>query len=862
MKKIEALFANLTEPEKLREDLKSINIEDINKYWLSGKLQQPKDEDEGNSDIKRLLLVSFAPENSLPEMQRQSPRLRTAPGYVKDFMYYRNEDNFEPAGTLTITKDFEILPLHFYPAIFEALQIKIVRIASDAYHSHFSTGKINWFKGIKVLELRGNFSGSNKFQSIPNNIDDLQDLEELTIIRTEISSVPESLFNLKNIKKLNLSGNKLTSISEKISQLTKLESIDLSQNKLEQVPDSLSALNNLTSIKVYDNPFKNISDFIAFHTYRYNYTFDDSKKQNVELKYPKNVLVINKSWLEVPLSRIEEIILTHQVKTLRVESVAMLNRILEAEAIKHFNNIICLDLQWNVWRNRQYESGLFRETEIVINLSSNDEANIKELPEGLGLMTWLEELNLKGNKLEKLPDSFFSLKKLKKLNLYGNKIKELPDLFSSFSELSYLDLGNIEFTIIPESIYGLKKLRYLNLAWNRNIADLSPAIGNLNELEELYLEANSLVEVPNELGKLNKLKKLSLNNNSLTAFPPTINNLSNLEELHVGNQKITELPNNLSGLSKLKHLNFEGAELQELTDVIGELKSIEVLNFKQNKITSISEQIKYCEKLIHFNLQRNNTLEKLPEIIGELSHLESLILYECEKINLLPASISKLKKLKVLDIGYTNFHKLPEAIFELDNLEELKLFNVPISELSSGIKKLINLKYLDLRLTKVTELPGEIGELIQLNKLHCSKLKKAIPEGFCKLNKLKELDVDFENVENPFPDKFGELSSLERLSAMSSKNLNHLPDSFGKLNNLKTLVIRNSGFKEFPLVLTELKNIGHLDLMDNPFSEVPFELTKLSSLHILYFKGNPLSKSNAMKKKCKALLPAVYFSFD
>ncbi|MFN6037970.1 MAG: hypothetical protein ACK452_05845, partial [Bacteroidota bacterium] len=95
-----------------------------------------------------------------------------------------------------------------------------------------------------------------------------------------------------------------------------------------------------------------------------------------------------------------------------------------------------------------------------------------------------------------------------------------------------------------------------------------------------------------------------------------------------------------------------------------------------------------------------------------------------------------------------------------------------------------------------------------------------------------------------------------------SKNLNHLPDSFGKLKNLKRLAMRNTIFKEFPLVLTELQNIGHLDLMDNPFSEVPTELAKMKSLHILYFDNNPLAQSAAMKKRCKALLPGVYFSFD
>jgi Leucine-rich repeat (LRR) protein len=855
MKKIEALFETLSDHQLIIDGLKTIEVEAINKYWLSGKLQQPKGEDEGKSDIKRLLLIAFSPENTLPALQRNSPRMRTAPGYISDFKYYRNEQNFEPAGTLTVTKEFEVLPSSFYAAIFEALQTKKVRIASDAYASLFTTGKINWLKGIKELELRGEY----KIFNIPEDIGDLQDLEAFTINFTEMSSIPDSFFNLKKLKYLNLRGNKFTSISEKISNLSLLENIDLSLNKLDFVPDSLSILKNLKELKVFDNPFKDITDFIALDTYRYNYVFDNQTKQNIELKYSKDVLVINKSWIEVPLTRIEEIISTHKIKTLRVESVSMLNRILEPDAVKHFSQITCLDLQWNTWRNRQYERGFFKEMEVVINLQSNDESKIKEIPEGIGLMTWLEELNLKGNKIEKLPESFFDLKKLKKLNLYGNKISELPNLFSSFNELTELNLGNIEFSVIPESIFSLKNLLYLELSSNRTVSVLSPLIANLTQLEELYLESNTLTEIPKELGDLKKLKKLALNRNELTSFPDAILNLSELEEIHIGSQKITDLPKNLSGLHKLKYLDFEEAELQLIPDSIGELKNLVSLNLKQNKITSISDSIKNCSQLTTINLQQNQLLEKLPDEIGNLTNLESLNLHYCSTLKSLPKSLSKLSKLKILDLSYTLIQELPLEIFELKSLVELKLFQLPISTLSPEIKNLENLEYLDLRLTKITELPTEIGELKKLIKLDGCNLNKPLPDSFCNLIKLKELYVNFENVEKSLPENFGNLESLENFDPGS--NLSYLPTSFGKLNNLKSLTLRNTKFTEFPLVLTELQSLGNLDLWDNNFSDVPIELTKLKSLYLLRFDNNPLSSSNSIQRKCKALLPSVEFSF-
>jgi Leucine-rich repeat (LRR) protein len=860
LRKIEELFETLSDPQLIIDGLNTIETEAINKYWLSGKLQQPRYEDAGKSDVKRLLLIAFAPENTLPAMQRYAPRLRTAPAYTSDFSSYRNQENFEPEETLTITQDFDVLPLCFYPLIYEALQTKVIRIASDAYVSHFSTGKLNWLKGIKKVELRGSFWGySKKLENLPDDIGVLQDLEELTINYTEISTLPDGLFDLKSLKKLDLKRNKLISMSNRINQLEELEYLDVCMNNLTCVPDSLNKLKKLKEIVVFDNPFKEITDCIAFHTYRYNYTFDDSYKSYVELIYPKEVLVINKSWLDVPLCRIEEIITTHQIKKLRVESVAMLNRILMPDAAGHFKDITSLDLQWNVWESYDYQHGFFKDMHFKTNIPSNDEAKIKELPEGLGLMTWLEEVNLHGNKIEVLPESFFNLKNLKKLNLNGNRIAVLPDLFASLSELTHMNLGSMEFSVIPDSIYSLKKLVHLDLSWNRNIAELSPKVGKLTNLEELYLKDNLLNELPKEFTNLTKLKKLTLNQNEFTVFPESLLNLSELEELNIGGQKITEFPNNLSGLSKLKHLNFEGAELQTVSEAIGELKNIEVLNFKQNKITSISEEIKQCSQLKNLNLEQNKLLDKLPQSIGDITKLESIHLYQCEMIQSLPASISNLSNLKILDLSYTVISELPASIFELTSLVELKLFYLPITTLTSEIKNLVNLEYLDLRLTKITELPGEIGNLQKLTKLDGAKFNKALPDSFCNLINLKELDIDFENVEKPLPENFGNLVNLESFDP--GDGLDYLPASFGKLINLKRLTIRKSKFREFPLVLTELKNIGHLDLMYNQFTDVPYELTKLKSLYLIRFDDNPLGLSNSIQKKCKALLPGVEFAF-
>ena len=860
MKKIEELFASLADHQIIIDGLSEIKVEAINKYWLGGKLQQPKGEDAATSEIKRLLLVAFAPDNSLPAMHRNAPRLRTSPTYKSDFEYYRNEQNFEPAGTLTITKEFEVIPTTFYPAIFEVLQTKIVRIASDAYDSHFSTGKIEWLKGIKVVQVRGNYFSKKKLLAIPENIGDLQDLEELSVIRTEVSAIPDSLFKLSSLRRLDLTQNGITSLDGRIANLKNLEWLDVSMNRLERIPEELEKLTSLKELFVYENPFKEINDFIAFNTYRYNLGWDAIKKVHVELKYPKNVLVINKSWLNVPLSRIEEIIAKGKVDTLRVESVAMLNRVLLPDSVKHFKNIRCLDLQWNTWSNRQYEKGFFKEMEVKVNMPSNEESKILELPEGIGLMTWLEDLNLQFNKIQKLPQGLFQLKELKRLNLYGNKLTELPDSFSGLSKLTHLNLSNIELSSIPKSIFGLSELESLNLSSNRNISELSPLIAELKNLEELDLNRNALIEIPDEIGDLKKLKRLTLSYNKLTGFPEAILNLKGLEWLEIGSQTITELPKSLKDLSSLSHLDLSFSGLKEVNDSIGDLKSLQTLNLERNDIVSISESIGKCQKLTRLNVKVNAYLDAIPESVGTLSNLEELDLYGCKKLLKFPSKGTNLTKLRILDISGSLFTELPEAIFDMNALVELRMSDVPISKLDKRIKGLVNLEYLCLFSTKISELPSEIGELKSLSKLECSTLKSPLPDSFCNLSNLKNLNVSFDMLENPLPEDFGQLKSLEDFSTWS-KNLSQLPASFGKLDNLRRLSLRYTKFETFPLVLTELNSIGHLDLMYNSFAEVPEELAKMKSLHLIHFDNNPLASSAAMKKKCAALLPGVYFSF-
>lgn len=167
----------------------------------------------------------------------------------------------------------------------------------------------------------------------------------------------------------------------------------------------------------------------------------------------------------------------------------------------------------------------------------------KQLPASMANLTKLQQLDLVClPALTEMPAVLTSLPKLERLSLVGGTgcdTMRLPyntfGVVGSLSNLRELRVRQIKtiFTF-PVEITRLRRLHYLDFS-GTNVTSLSPAIGNLTNLDTLVLDDNRLNSLPNELGNLTNLKFLSLRGNrNLRALPASLANLKNLECLALG----------------------------------------------------------------------------------------------------------------------------------------------------------------------------------------------------------------------------------------------------------------------------------------------------------------------------------------
>ncbi|XP_050349291.1 protein lap4-like isoform X8 [Nymphalis io] len=333
-------------------------------------------------------------------------------------------------------------------------------------------------------------------------------------------------------------------------------------------------------------------------------------------------------------------------------------------------------------------------------------------------------------------------------------------------------------------------------------------------LEELFLDANHIRDLPKNFFRLHRLRRLGLSDNEIHKLPPDIQNFENLVELDVSRNDIPDIPEDIKKLRALQIADFSSNPIPRLPAGFSQLRALTVLGLNDMSLTS------------------------LPSDFGSLVSLQSLELRE-NLLKSLPESLKNLTKLERLDLGDNEIEELPGFIGELPALQELWLDHNKLQYLPSEIGNLKALICLDVSENKLEKIPEEIGGLMSLTDLHLSQnMLETVPNGIGDLSKLAILKLD-QNRLHTLNENVGRCINLQEL-ILTENFLMELPKSIGNLNELTVLNVDRNSLGEIPLDIGNMTLLGVLSLRDNKLTKLPNELGNCKSLHVLDVSGNRL----------------------
>ncbi|KAL3717512.1 hypothetical protein ACJRO7_009014, partial [Eucalyptus globulus] len=157
------------------------------------------------------------------------------------------------------------------------------------------------------------------------------------------------------------------------------------------------------------------------------------------------------------------------------------------------------------------------------------------LPHSIGNLQSLKRLVMESVGISKLPQSIRGLKDLESLCLSRcSALRELPDSIGGLESLLELDLSYTKVTELPDSIGDLRKLKVIRVDHSK-IRKIPTTIGTVEKLEEFHAKKclNLEGDIPRGIGSLSFLKILNLSHTCIRSVPKTINRLSHLQELHL-----------------------------------------------------------------------------------------------------------------------------------------------------------------------------------------------------------------------------------------------------------------------------------------------------------------------------------------
>ncbi|XP_050112716.1 probable LRR receptor-like serine/threonine-protein kinase At3g47570 isoform X2 [Malus sylvestris] len=383
-----------------------------------------------------------------------------------------------------------------------------------------------------------------------------------------------------------------------------------------------------------------------------------------------------------------------------------------------------------------------------------------------------------------------------------------------------------------------QRVTNLDLQSQNLVGKLSPNIGNLSFLRELWLQNNSFGhEIPPQIGNLRRLQVLRLDVNSFSgSIPHNISYCFNLIVVDfTSNKLVGKIPSEIGLLSKLQKFVLQVTNVTgQVPPSLGNLSSLRVLSLITNNLMgNIPSSLGQLKKLTFLGLGGNQLSGSIPSSIYNLSSLVTFSMPFNQIQGSLPSDIGKtLPNLEVFNVNSNQLTgSVPPSIF---NVTSVWFFDFGSNNLIGGVpnlQKLHNLMRFNIQYNNIGS--GKDGDLSFLSDL-------------TNATQLRVLVIDNNNFGGTLPMSISNLSTkLEMFWVGDDQIYGSIPSGIGNLVSLESLLLENSSFTgNIPFDMGKLSNLGELDISMNKLSgNIPSSLRNLTKLFHLALHRNHLEGS-------------------
>ncbi|NJO18014.1 MAG: hypothetical protein HC877_20490 [Thioploca sp.] len=438
----------------------------------------------------------------------------------------------------------------------------------------------------------------------------------------------------------------------------------------------------------------------------------------------------------------------------------------------------------------------------------------------------------------------------------------------------------------------------ISLKSNNLIGNLPPELGNLTNLQKLYLNDNQLSgNLPPEWAQLTNLRTLYLDNNQLSgAITSNFTQLEKISRFYVNYNMLTAADSTIATfISEHGDSNWQATQTLPPTDINAvALSNQSVLvswtpilyqkhsgYYEVGVATTVGGPYvfqrvagdKTANTHIVTNLLPSTTYYLVvrtytPKHGVQRNDLTSDLSTEISTENIPLSSICRLQtqlpeiECEALMALYnsTNGQNWTKDWYENDKLcswsgvtcsegHVIGIFltrNNLIGSLPPELSNLTNLQWLYLTQNQLSgNLPPEWGNLVNLERLflNINQLSGNLPPEWGKMASLQHITVGSNQLSGNLPSEWGQLANLQRLNLYNNQLSGNLPPQWSQLINLQGFGLWSNQLSgNLPPQWGQLINLQDLDLYNNQLSgSLPPEWGNLVNLQNLLLNNNQLS---------------------